>query len=100
MSGNQYGDDPTVTGLMIGFDVLTFLVTSIDLAPEDPGSSKQPWRCHEESEDGFEAEDYYELQMHWASKHPEKYDEQGNVREDHNKEADDAKSLTDEEASD
>ena len=49
MSGNQYGDDPTVTGLMIGFDILTFLVTYIDLAPEDPGSNKQPRRCHEAS---------------------------------------------------
>jgi hypothetical protein len=100
MSGNQYGDNLTVTGLMIGFDILTFLVTYIDLAPEDPGSSKQSWRCHEAAEDGFEAEDYYELQMHWASKHPEKYDEQGYVRENYNEEADDAQSLIDEEASD
>jgi len=64
MSGNQYGDNLTVTGLMIGFDILTFLITNIDLAPEDPGSSKQPWRCAEEAEDGFETEDYCELQMH------------------------------------
>ena len=49
MSGNQYGDDPTVIGPMIGFDILTFLITYIDFAPEDPGSSKQPWRCHEAS---------------------------------------------------
>jgi hypothetical protein len=63
MSGNQFGDDPTVTGLMIGFDILTFLVTYIDFAPEDPGSSNQLWRCHEETEDGFEAENYDELQI-------------------------------------
>jgi hypothetical protein len=95
MSGNQYGDDPTITGLMIGFDILAFLITSIDLAPENPGSSKQLWRCHEEPEDGFVAEDYNELQMYWVSKHPEKYDEQGYVREDYNEEADDAQSLPD-----
>jgi hypothetical protein len=100
MSGNQYGDDPTITGLLIGFDILMFLVTYIDLAPEDLGSSTQPWRCHEESEDGFEAEDYCELQMHWASKHPEKYDEQGYVREDYDQEADDNQSLTSPKASD
>jgi hypothetical protein len=95
MSGNQFGDDPTVTGLMIGFDILMFLVTYIDLAPEDTDSCKQLWHCLEKSEDGFVAEDYYESQMHWASKHPEKYDEQGYVREDYNEEADDAQSLPD-----
>jgi len=88
MSGNQYGDNLTVTGLMIGFDILMFLVNYIDLAPEDPGSSKQAWRCQEESVDGFVAEDYHELQMHRASKHSEKYDEQGYVRKDYNQETD------------
>ena len=95
MSGNQYGDNLTVTGLMIGFDILTFLITYIDLAPEDPESSKQLWRCLEKSEDGFVAEDYYELQMHWAAKHPEKYDIYGYVRKDYNEEADEAQSITD-----
>ena len=95
MSGNQYGNDPTITGIMIGLDIITFLVTSIDFSREDPGSSKQLWRCYEESVDGFEAEDYSELLMHWASKHPEKYDEEGYFRADYNEEADEVQSITD-----